>query len=81
MVYFARSNPPSRRKNASWKNLFSFIKQQDVFILPKFPPSKPKKKFASWPVSRVLYGPGLTRNVAAIHLGRHLHAASRNPPG
>jgi len=21
------------------------------------------------------------RNVAAIHLGRHLHAASRNPPG
>jgi len=46
-----------------------------------FPVRDGKEKFASWPVSRVLYGPGLTRNVAAIHLGRHLHAASRNPPG
>jgi hypothetical protein len=43
--------------------------------------SKKQRKIASWPVSRVLYGSGLRRNVAAIHLGRRLHAASRNPPG
>ncbi|MDB5526404.1 MAG: hypothetical protein JWM58_4167 [Rhizobium sp.] len=38
-------------------------------------------KIASWPVSRVLYGSGLLRSVAAIHLGRRLRAVSRNPPG
>lgn len=36
---------------------------------------------ASRPVSRVLYGSDSRRNVAAIHLGRRLRAASRNPPG
>ena len=36
---------------------------------------------ASWPVSRVLYGRPCGRNVAAIHLGRTLPAASCNQPG
>ncbi len=41
------------------------------------------KKIASWPVSRVLYGPRPLRreNVAAIHLGRMSPCASRNLPG
>jgi len=41
----------------------------------------PQKLIASWPVSRVLYGSGVNRNVAAIPLGQRSHAASRNPPG
>jgi hypothetical protein len=41
------------------------------------------EKIASWPVSRVLYGPRPLRceNVATIHLGRMLPCASRNLPG
>src|SRR3954462_12264806 len=41
------------------------------------------RETASWPVSRVLYGPRPLRreNVAAIHLGRMLPCASRNLPG
>jgi hypothetical protein len=41
----------------------------------------PMELIASWPVSRVLYGSGRNRNVAAIPLGQRSHAASRNPPG
>ncbi|CAI2933967.1 protein of unknown function [Aminobacter niigataensis] len=41
------------------------------------------KGSASWPVSRVLYGPRALRhgNVATILLGRMLPCASRNLPG
>jgi len=40
-----------------------------------------EKTIASWPVSRVLYGSGRNRNVAAIPLGQRLHVASSNLPG
>jgi hypothetical protein len=42
-----------------------------------------KEENASWPVSRVLYGPNALRrhDVAAIPLGRILPSASRNQPG
>src|SRR5690349_9677000 len=48
-----------------------------------FVPISPEERNASWPVSRVLYGPRTLRceNVAAIHLGRMLPCASRNLPG
>lgn len=41
----------------------------------------PQREGSSRPVSRVLYGPCLRRNVAAIHLGPRSHAASSNQPG
>lgn len=40
-----------------------------------------EKRVSSRPVSRVLYGPALRRNVAAIHLGPGSHRASCNQPG
>lgn len=43
--------------------------------------SETAKLRVSRPVSRVLYGPGLLRNVAAIHLGRPSPNASCNLPG
>jgi len=44
--------------------------------------SSTSRRIASWPVSRVLYGPRPLRseNVAAIHLGRMLPCVSRNLP-
>ena len=56
---------------------------QDARKSPQGTETWGKKVSASWPVSRVLYGPRALRrgNVAAIHLGRMLPCASRNLPG
>jgi hypothetical protein len=87
MVRFNRTNfNKSRRLQAK---LIQFLKRLNQQSRPKTQPADISRfhcniveKIASWPVSRVLYGPRPLRreNVAAIHLGRMLPCASRNLP-
>lgn len=86
MVRFNRTSFKNSRSSLAWMNGTSLNQQ----ARPRAQPAELKsslrsraRKIASWPVSRVLYGPRPLRreNVAAIHLGRMLPCASRNLPG
>ncbi|MGO7443063.1 hypothetical protein ACC673_38095, partial [Rhizobium ruizarguesonis] len=69
-----------QEKSIQWRH--KHLLENSRFQRPTLKIRLPRHKMviASWPVSRVLYGYGVNRNVAAIPLGQRSHAASRNPP-